>query len=137
MSGLNFDQTKTNTNRFLRTVTEYLTTSGLNFNNSPQLSLIISDAKGLFVEGRDLVKQAMQEAQNRGIFTILIILDSDVGSKTSVLNTKTPVFLANGGIKMKAYLEDFPFPYYLVVRQLDELPGVLTQALRSWFDMIK
>ena len=65
---------------------------------SPQLSLIISDAKGLFVEGRDLVKQSMQEAQSKNIFTILIILDSDKSSRTSVLNTKTPVFQANGAI---------------------------------------
>merc|ERR1711972_810175 len=102
MAGLNFDQTKTNTNKFLRTMTEYLSTNPGSGNN-PQLSLIVSDAKGLFVEGRDLVKQAMQESQNRGIFTILIILDSDVGSKTSVLNTKTPVFLKNGAIQMRLF----------------------------------
>jgi midasin len=31
------------------------------------------------------------------------------------------------------YMERFPFRYYLVVRDVRELPGVLAGALRQWF----
>jgi midasin len=30
-------------------------------------------------------------------------------------------------------LDSFPFGYYLVVRDVRELPGVLAGALRQWF----
>lgn len=36
-------------------------------------------------------------------------------------------------LKLKRYLDEFPFPYYLVVANVRELPGVLAQALRQWF----
>lgn len=34
---------------------------------------------------------------------------------------------------MKRYLEGFPFPYYLIVRDVRDLPGVLATALKGWF----
>ena len=36
-------------------------------------------------------------------------------------------------LKMKKYLEGFPFAYYLVVRDVRELPAVLAMALKQWF----
>ena len=32
--------------------------------------------------------------------------------------------------------ELFPFPYFLVVRDLDTLPHVLAEALRRWFELV-
>jgi midasin len=34
---------------------------------------------------------------------------------------------------MVKYLDTFPFRYYLIVRDVQELPGVLAGALRQWF----
>jgi midasin len=34
---------------------------------------------------------------------------------------------------MTKYLDTFPFQYYLIVRDVLELPGVLAGALRQWF----
>jgi len=36
-------------------------------------------------------------------------------------------------LKMKRYLDAFPFPYYVVVRRVEDLPGVLATALKGWF----
>jgi midasin len=33
----------------------------------------------------------------------------------------------------KKYMDTFPFPWYLVVRDVKELPVVLSTALRQWF----
>ena len=36
-------------------------------------------------------------------------------------------------LKMKRYLDGFPFPYYVIVREVGDLPGVLATALKGWF----
>ncbi len=33
------------------------------------------------------------------------------------------------------YLDSFPFPYYLVLRDIAALPGTLADLLRQWFQL--
>jgi midasin len=33
----------------------------------------------------------------------------------------------------RKYLDTFPFRWWIVVRDVEELPGVLATALRQWF----
>jgi len=35
-----------------------------------------------------------------------------------------------------AYLDEYPFPYYLIVRDVAALPLALADALKQWFDML-
>ncbi|KAI0480111.1 hypothetical protein GGR56DRAFT_624598 [Xylariaceae sp. FL0804] len=53
--------------------------------------------------------------------------------KQSVLNLKTVRFLGGDEIRTEYYLDTFPFQYYLVVRNLADLPGALAGLLRTWF----
>lgn len=41
-----------------------------------QLLLIVSDGRGLFLEGKERVKAAVQSVQNANIFVIFVILDN-------------------------------------------------------------
>lgn len=34
------------------------------------------------------------------------------------------------------YMESFPFPFYVVLRELDSMPVVLGEALRQWFELV-
>ncbi|KAL9001429.1 MAG: hypothetical protein Q9169_000004 [Polycauliona sp. 2 TL-2023] len=58
---------------------------------------------------------------------------------TSIVDMQTAVFVdadAEGGekkLQIRRYLDGFPFGYYVVVGDVRELPGVLSQALRGWF----
>ena len=36
---------------------------------------------------------------------------------------------------MSRWIDSFPFPYYIVLRELRALPQVLSDALRQWFEM--
>ena len=36
-------------------------------------------------------------------------------------------------VNMERYMDTFPFRWWVVVRDIEELPGVLAQALRQWF----
>lgn len=55
----------------------------------------------------------------------------------SVLDIRKPVFTADGKMEMvKSYMDSFPFPYYVIVRDLAQLPLVLSDAMRQWFELV-
>ncbi|CBX97255.1 hypothetical protein IAQ61_007332 [Plenodomus lingam] len=53
--------------------------------------------------------------------------------KTSILDLQSVEITAEGKVVRWKYMERFPFRYYIVVRDVRELPGVLAGALRQWF----
>lgn len=99
-----------------------------------QLELIISDG---ICEDHDTIRRLVRQALEERIMIVFIIVDAVKGS--SILDLSQASFEADpdsGGemkLKMKRYLENFPFPYYLVVRDVRELPAVLATALKQWF----
>ncbi len=58
------------------------------------------------------------------------------GPKQSILDLQTAEFVKDEAgemqLKMVKYLDTFPFNYYLIVRDVQELPAVLAGALRQW-----
>jgi midasin len=57
---------------------------------------------------------------------------------SSILDLQTAEFVKDPDtgemtVRTVKYLDSFPFGYYLVVRDVRELPGVLAGALRQWF----
>jgi midasin len=46
-----------------------------------------------------------------------------------------PVF-ENNSVRIESYMDNFPFPFYVILRDVDKLPGVLSDALREWFELI-
>lgn len=71
-----------------------------------------------------------------GIFIVFIILD-DPKSANSILDIKVPVFKSGGGMpEIKSYIEEFPFPFYLLLRDINSLPHVLSDALKQWFELV-
>ncbi|KAF2794635.1 midasin [Melanomma pulvis-pyrius CBS 109.77] len=52
--------------------------------------------------------------------------------KTSILDLQS-VEIIDGKVVRWKYMDRFPFGYYLVVRDVRELPNVLAGALRQWF----
>jgi midasin len=97
-----------------------------------QLELIISDG---ICEDHDTIRRLVRQALEERIMIVFIIVDAVKGS--SILDLSQASFEPDAGgemkLQMKRYLEDFPFPYYLVVRDVRELPSVLATALKQWF----
>lgn len=46
------------------------------------------------------------------------------------------VNFVQGKVVRRAYMDDFPFPYYLVVRDLHHLPDTIADAMRQWFELL-
>ncbi|KAI9826386.1 MAG: hypothetical protein M1832_000303 [Thelocarpon impressellum] len=107
-----------------------------------QLQFIISDGLS---EDREAVARLVREALRERIMIVFLIVDPSSppedggkgkGKSTSIMAMTSASFDADGTVKVSRYLDGFPFPYYIVVGDVRELPGVLAGALRGWFGEI-
>ncbi|GAB6026519.1 hypothetical protein CHUAL_012942 [Chamberlinius hualienensis] len=131
---LSFEQKKTNISQMLDlAVQSFFGTRGST--NAAQLLIIISDGRGIFNEGKDKVASAVRRVKEADILTVFLVLDSPK-LKDSVFDIKMPIFKPNQPIEMKSYMDEFPFPFYCVIRDVNSLPNVLGDALRQWFELV-
>ncbi|XP_068087248.1 midasin [Hyperolius riggenbachi] len=140
LSRCKFQQKKTLLAQFLESsVPMFAAAQQMSQNSSPetsQLLIIVSDGRGIFVEGKDRVTNAVQAARNANIFIIFLILDNPT-SKDSILDIKVPIFANPKEMpKMISYMEQFPFPFYIILRDVNALPETLSDALRQWFELV-
>ena len=99
-----------------------------------QFELIISDG---LCEDHDTIRRLVRQAQEERIMIVFVIVDA--GKENSIMDLSRAIFEPDESgtgemkLKMKKYLEGFPFPYYLIVRDVKELPQALATALKQWF----
>ena len=99
-----------------------------------QLELIISDG---ICEDHDTIRRLVRQAFEAKIMMIFVILDAiHPERKDSITEIKSYTFEQGESgqmLKETKYLDSFPFTYYVIVRDVRELPSVLASALRQWF----
>ena len=98
--------------------------------NLQQLVLIIAD--GQFHEKEALAKVMREFGNQKGVLIAFIILDNP---DKSLLDMKSVSF-EKGKPKMTKYLDSFPFPYYVVVQESNQLPSTISDLLRQWIEMV-
>uniref|UniRef100_A0A1I8MYX1 Midasin n=1 Tax=Musca domestica TaxID=7370 RepID=A0A1I8MYX1_MUSDO len=139
VNSLQFSQDKTKIAGlldFIRTVNAEEGAMGSSDNGLfENLLLILSDGRNIFSEGKMKVKNAIKLARLQRIFLVYIIIDNP-DNKNSILDIQTMEMLPDKRINIKSYLDEFPFPYYVIVRDLNQLPLVLSEAMRQWFEMV-
>ena len=135
-----FQQTKTNVRRLVAdSITLFREARRRTFNTGAeiwQLELIISDG---VCEDHDTIRRLVRQAQEDRIMIVFVIVDSLLRGESIMDMSQAAFELDATGetkLKIKRYLDGFPFPYYLVVGDVRELPGVLAQALRQWFSEV-
>lgn len=121
-----------------------------------QLMLIVSDG---ICDSHAEIQRLVRKAQEERVMIVFIIIDSTAQEPsvapgpassedsaaqppapvkkeketTSILDLQSVEITKEGKVVRWKYMERFPFRYYLVVRDVRELPGVLAGALRQWF----
>eukprot|EP01132_Coremiostelium_polycephalum_P002326 gene2326-2870_t len=98
-----------------------------------QLMFIVSD--GWSLRDPESTRKYLRDARNKNIFIVFIVIDNPVNNN-SILDFESISF-NNGKIQRTKYMSEFPFPYYVILRSLDNLPQILGDTLRQWFEMIK
>ncbi|KAF8672677.1 hypothetical protein HU200_049372 [Digitaria exilis] len=120
----------TNLNTMLDTaVARARTPSGQN--PLQQLILIISDGK--FHEKENL-RRHVRDVLNRKRMVAYVLLDSP---EDSIMNLGEACFEAGEDVKLKKYMDSFPFPYYVMLQNIEALPRTLADLLRQWFEIMQ
>ncbi len=82
------------------------------------------------------MEDALRQVRLNGVFVVFFILEVAENNQ-SVLDVRMPIFDAKGNlVKLEPYMEHFPFPFYIILRDFEKLPQVLSDALRQWFELV-
>ncbi|CDW56164.1 VWA 2 domain containing protein [Trichuris trichiura] len=141
VQGLNFSELRTNVCNLLKCVPSFFSSPGdggdfVGIDAPARLLVIVSDGRGVYAEGQDAMKQSIQELIQFGVFILFIIIDQESPGKSSIFDVKVPTFKDNGRLDIVSYLEIFPFPFYIILKRISDLPGVVGDALCQWFQMV-
>ena len=89
----------------------------------------------LLFSSRQTVRRAVRLAREVNVFLVFVVLDNPV-NKDSILDIKVPIFRSGKLPEIKSYMEQFPFPFYIILRDINSLPMTLSDALRQWFELV-
>lgn len=84
---------------------------------------------------RERVRTAVLDAASKNQLFVLLLIDSMVEGHSIV--DRQEVSFEGGDIVTRRYMDDYPFPLYVVVRNVRQLPTILADALKQWFQMLK
>jgi len=136
LTGFSFSQKKTRIASLLESVTS-LFLKQRNSSSSGQISqllLIISDGRGIQSEGEETVTRMVRRFNDAAIFSVFIILDNAKNSQ-SIFDIQTVTF-ERGSCVRTPYMDKFPFPFYVVLRDITSMPHILGESLRQWFQLV-
>ena len=107
--------------------------------SSMQLVFMISDGR-IERDSRSKLRRLIRQMAESNMLMVMIIVEGEENgssskSSESILNMKEVSFV-NGKPQIKHFIEDYPFPYYLVDADLAALPEILGDCLRQWFEML-
>jgi midasin len=135
-----FDQPVTNVLHMLQLAQKMLGSSvgSSSASELKKILFVLSDGKGIFSEGKQNVQAAVRQLRLQNVFLVYVILETHQGgSSDSVLDIRMPIFDPKGNLQgIETYMEHFPFPYYIILRDISYLPRVLGDALRQWLELI-
>jgi midasin len=78
------------------------------------------------------VRQLTVDASNRNQLVVLLVIDNPDSAK-SILATQSVTYV-KGKMATQSYMDGYPFPFYIIVRNVRALPDALSDALRQWFE---
>jgi len=138
MNSFRFDDKRTRTALCVEGAIDALDNSQTGTSSSLQLVFLISDGR-IERDSRSKLRRLVREMTEKNVLLVMIIVEGKKGEekkkKDSIVHMKEVSF-ENGKPKMKHFIEDYPFPYYMVLEDMISLPEVLGDALKQWFEIM-
>ncbi|KAL5697769.1 hypothetical protein ACHQM5_028886 [Ranunculus cassubicifolius] len=141
ISSLKFEQENTIEDKPVLDLLMYLnnkldsaeTNSRLPSGQSPlqQLVLIISDG---FLHEKERVKRYVRDLLSKNRMVAFLIIDP---KDTITHLPEISIEEGTGKMTTSKYLNSFPFPYYIVLKDIEALPRTLADLLRQWFELMQ
>ncbi len=147
MSSFKFDQHRTDVAALIERTLSFLAASRQRqlSTSAPdlwQLQIIISDG---VCQDHHKLRTLLRRAVEERVMIVFLIVDSlhtststssqSTQSRPSILSMQTVAYKQVNGemqLEMERYLDTFPFEFYVVLRDVEALPGVLADTLRQW-----
>jgi midasin len=129
-----FQQDVTNVSKLIQSSIEMFTEArALGNQDLWQLQIIISDG---ICEDHAALRRLVRRAQLERIMIVFVVVDG-IAKSGSILDMNQVRYAndesGNMSVKIDRYLDTFPFDFYVIVRNVNELPGVLSSVLRQYF----
>jgi midasin len=96
---------------------------------------LISDGR-IERDSRSALRYLMREMFERNILLVMILVEGEKSQKKDSIIHMKEVTFEDGKPKFQAFIDDYPFPYYIILDDMQSLPEVLGDSLRQWFEMI-
>ncbi|WPK27495.1 hypothetical protein PUMCH_004884 [Australozyma saopauloensis] len=102
-----------------------------------QLQIIISDG---VCEDHETVRRLVRRAREEKVMLVFVVVDG-ISSKESILEMSQVSYVPDPvtgamTLTVENYLDTFPFEFYVVVRNIHELPEMLSLILRQYFSEV-
>lgn len=102
-----------------------------------QLQIILSDG---VCEDHETILRMVRKAREEKIMMVFVVIDG-INSKESIMDMQQVSYVpdVNTGalnLKVDKYLDSFPFEFYVVVKDINELPEMLALILRQYFSEV-
>ncbi|KAN0037183.1 hypothetical protein ACTFIV_002519 [Dictyostelium citrinum] len=130
-----FQQTKTNMVNFLSKTLQIMDMNKQSSSGEPAMQLVFIVSDGWSLRDPETTKKYLREASIKNVFIVFIVIDNPVNNN-SILDFESISF-NNGKIQRTNYMSEFPFMYYVILRSLNNIPSILSDTLRQWFDLTK
>lgn len=131
-----FDDTVTKMKDLIDNSIEIFNNSNVASSNTDlyKLEIIISD--GIF-ESHDEISRLVRKAKEQNLLIVFVIINGLNQNNESIsdMSQVKYEFDANGNMNMKIdkYLDTFPFENYIIVDNMNELPSMICQILKTFF----
>ena len=135
IKSINLNQSSSNVNKGLSSAVDYLlstrTAKSSSDSQSNELVFVISDGKNL---NSVKLNESLVKAHQEKIIVLLIIIDAAVQSIESVV---VPRFSPTTSelLCLQPYMETLPFDFYIILKDVKNLPRVLSSTIHEWVDL--
>lgn len=135
---LDFQQTKTDIRKLCEESIKIFNRAKVNTNNDLwQLEIVLSDG---VCEDHETIRKLVRKARDERVMLVFVIIDK-VNSNESILDMSQASYEFDSrtgamNLNVQKYLDTFPFEFYVVVRDINELPKMLCSILRQYFSEI-
>lgn len=98
-----------------------------------QVMFIISD--GRILDGnRPMLTSLLRKAQDQRQMVVYVIVDHPEESQ-SILSLQRVSISPQGQVSRIRFMDAFPFPFYIILRDVKSMPRVLSEALKQWLEL--
>lgn len=139
MQWFGFDQDRTNVVHLLEKSLQVFEDSERFHGASEKwkLEIILSDG---ICEDHEKVRKLVREAHEKNVMVVFVVLDA-LNKEGSILDMNQVNYVTdeNGTMKLEVdrYMDKFPFEYYVIVRNIRDLPLVMASVLRQYFQAVE